>query len=398
MSAAQSCNGDILLQLFSCCDLSTSDLSQAASVCRAWSAPARITLYRSIVFDVDSPRVDQPSSTLYTSSELREAIRHLVYRSHHTAPNPEHVQWLARLPEHSLRTFHLDFRWLSTGNLDILRSPAVRTVPNLILHVLSRTDDTRDVARSLVSNNPYLRTLSLGWGVRTPLGIPSGARLQRLSVYLEVGDYEVELKRVITDPSTRLERFDVYINEQQAEPRGLMAHALMEDLRRSHTRLTLKHLSFLTHDLTRCYEPLVDESLASFPRLETLACSMPVSSPELLLCLPPSVRSVTRIGFGCAQRRGRVFTKAIKDRSASRKQGERWLLESLTVVETTIPSECIVRPILKSYLPEQRTMDALADVCGEAGIVFQWVGGWGDERYCTHGSEGTDCCFAAFFL
>ncbi|EKM51293.1 uncharacterized protein PHACADRAFT_263330 [Phanerochaete carnosa HHB-10118-sp] len=351
-----------------------------------------MTLYRSIVFDINSPQLASLTWTLNTCPQLREAIRHLVYKTFSRNLNPgfEHLHWLAQLPEHSLRTFHLDYQ-ISFTSGDILRCPAVRTAPTLVLHIDPQTIDAWEAARSLV-RSPYLRSLSVGMRLQAWLQIPASPNMHTLSLHLSRADYRWKFQPVITDPCVRLDRFDVYVRKPVLQP--LKTYNLMQDLRQY--QAGLKHLSFLNYDWDSLCEPaLIDESLSSFPRLETLVCSVPVSTPELLMRLPPTVRSVTCMGYRCAELRGEAFTKAVWDHHDSVKQGtgRRWLLESLTMIDMGLCSGNIARPIQKDLVPQLQMMDELAKVCAEAGIMLEWIGG---KDYLQYDAVRTKCPLTAF--
>ena len=236
-SAAQFCNGDVLLDLFPY--LSEGDLAHAALVCRTWSAPARMTLYNTIAFDSSSPRATQLAWTLRTRPELRELVRHLIYTSHHGDPEPP--DWLALLPEGGLSTLNWGCDGTPGHPGGILYLPAVRAVSKLVLHInpWSKTEDVWNAVQD-VMHSPFLRSLSVGPFIATRVSFPSG--LRRFSVCTDT--YTEQIKRVVTDPNTQLERFDARIDG----PGCLRdSHALMQDLRRCQSRL--KHLPSTTRNI-----------------------------------------------------------------------------------------------------------------------------------------------------
>ena len=365
-SAAQSCNGDILLDLF--LYLSEGDLAHAALVCRAWSAPARMTLYSTISFDNSSSQATQLACTLHARPELRELIRHLIYISH--PGNSEPPDWLALLPEGTLRTLNWGSDIFIVSPADILRSPAVRTVSKLVLHIepSSKTEDIWSAIQDMMYS-PSLHSLSVGPYITERVSFPSG--LKHFSVFTYT--YTEQVKRLVTDPDTQLERFDAYIGQRDVR-------ALMQDLRRSQTRL--KHLTFITGVNHWQYIPLMEESLHSFPLLETLVCSSAVCLPDLLLHLPLTVRSLTILARAFARQRCLNFTQAVRDRLADAERGpcRRRLPESITIVEVCKRSWQLARPITQDLAHDLQRMDELADVCMAAGIHLDWVG-IKDEEY-----------------
>ena len=358
-SAAQSCNGDILLDLFPY--LSESDLAHAAVICRAWSAAARISLYNTISFNSKSSRATQLTWTLRTHRQLRELVRHLDYTSHQGDPEPP--DWLALLPDGSLRTFIWGSNAIIFRPGDILCLPAVRAVSKLVLHIdpSSKTEGVWSAVQD-AAHSPSLLSLSVGPSIAQWISFPSG--LKRFSV-LDFA-YTESIKRLVTDPNTQLERFDAYIGYPLCN-----AHAIMQDLCMCQTRL--KHLSLITN-VTCQYIPL-DKSLRSFPFLETLVCSSAICSLDLLLHLPPTIRSLTV--FVRAFARDFNFTRAIKDYLASTEAGscQRRLPETITIVDLTTYSWELAKPAATKYiaLGHQR-MDDFADVCAAVGIRLDWFG------------------------
>ena len=359
-SPGQPCNGDVLLDLF--LYLSEGDLAHTALVCRTWSAPAHMTLYNTISFDSSSPRATQLAWTLRTRPELRELVCHLIYTSHHHDPEPP--DWLALLPEGSLRTLNWGSDTFIDLPADVFRLPAVRTVSKLVLHInpSSKAEDIWSAIQDMMLN-PSLHSLSVGPRVAERVSLPSG--LKHFSVFAPA--YTEQVKRLVTDPDTQLERFDACIGQRDVR-------ALMQDLRRCQTRL--KHLTFITGVNHWQYTSLMGESLHSFPLLETLVCSSTVCSPDLLLHLPPTVRSLTILARAFARHRCLDFTRAVRDCLAKTERGssQRRLPESVAIVEVCMRSWQLARPVTQDLAHELQRMDELADVCMAAGTRLDWVG------------------------
>ena len=122
---------------------------------------------------------------------------------------------------------------------------------------------------------------------------------------------------------------------------------------------------------------LMEESLHSFPYLETLVCSSAVCSSDILLHLPPTVRSLTIIERAFASHRCPDFTKAMRDCLAGTegRPCQRRLLESIAIVDVYKGRWHLARPVEQSYACEHQRMDKLADVCADAGIDLAWVAG-----------------------
>ena len=367
LTPAQLCNRDVLLDLFPY--LPEADLARAALVCRAWSVPARMSLYDTISFNTKSPRVTQLTWTLRTCPELRKIVRHLTYTSHYGDHEPP--DWLALLPEGSLRTFNWGSKTMMICPGVILRLPAVRAVSKLVLHIhpWSETEDVWSAVQDMM-HSPSLRSLSVGPFVAKHVSFPSG--LRRFSVFAY--SYTEQVKQLVMDPNTLLERFDAHIrNSDLCE-----ARALMQDLRQYQTRL--KHLTLISSVHWECMQ-IMEESLCSFPFLETLVCSSAVYASTLIFSLPPTIRSLTMIEGAFALHRSLNFTRVIRRclASAEGESYQRRLPERITIVDVCMYDWELARPVKWEFAFAHRCMNELAGACTEAGVRLDWVGVKGEE-------------------
>lgn len=346
VSAAQSCTGDVLLQLFP--SLSQADLARIALVCRSWSAPARITLYSSITFDLLSSRASELARTLRTCPNLRGAIRNLVCKA--TKEEPEQVDWLALLPEHSLKAFHWESTSLQSG--EVLLYPAVRTAQRLVIRVIWLESEAAAEALRSSFCSPWLQSLFTDY---VPERAVFRSGLKKLGIHSRA--YCPELRRAVTDPHMQLERLDVDILDLRE------LYALMQDLC-VHQRC-LKHLTLMTvHGWILQTMPLVEEIINSFPQLETLVCGPVIFTEKIISHLPPTVQSLTCLTYGFTYTFAPYFLREIKNS----RELKGHLPKNFTVVQ--LGPRARQEQSWQHNPAEKERVDQLIIACETAGVSF----------------------------
>ncbi|RPD55917.1 hypothetical protein L227DRAFT_579389 [Lentinus tigrinus ALCF2SS1-6] len=258
-------------------------LSNAALVCRYWTAPAQAALYHDVsFFPLDNrPRDLLLARTMRTCPHLRRYVRRLSLITLWThSPTPELCDWISHLPAHCLREFH--WTWIRGHILpSIISSPAIRTTTRIRLCGRLYTADKLQPILDL----PCLESLSLELtghevGDIQPLGV---TRLRHLHVYLLV-EYGPVVDRLLSAVGPLLESLQVSrklcfdSNKDQELVCAIETHCR-----------GLTHLTISAPFKTDCSLPVVDRLAHRFRSLKHLCCSEGTYTANLFDALLPNL-------------------------------------------------------------------------------------------------------------
>ena len=261
-------------------------LTNAAVVCKQWTAPAQAALYREISFFPleNRPRDILLARTMRTCPHLRCYVHRLSLITLWThSPTPELCDWISHLPAHCLREFH--WTWIR-GHIfpSIISSPAIRTVMQIRLCGRIYTTDKLQPILEL----PCLESLSLELtghevGDIQPLGV---TRIKHLEVYLLV-EYGPVVGKLLSVVGPQLESLHVsrkvWFDSDKDQELVSAIEAHCRDLTR---------LAITAPFKTECPLPIVDRLAHRFHSLTHLCCSEGTYTANLFDALLPNLATL----------------------------------------------------------------------------------------------------------
>lgn len=249
--------------------------------------------------------------------------------------------------------------------IPILQCPAVQTARQVIIRCPYFLHIVQDRAPQILGSQ-YLESLSLK-STAMPVQdiIPGLVKLRRLSVSLHYPlqtSYPSISSIICAIPDAQLEQFDLVAI-------GLTATVLAEVCKDLHPQFTsLRRLYILADIYQEDTLPLFKELVQSLPILEHLTCGYPMCDADILLHLPPKLRSLT---LATSSDRKIVFpteqcaeTVRRYGRSNGVQSGYR-LPPKLTIFD---------RQRSAAPLPAGNGFESLADACRASRITFGIIG------------------------